>query len=283
MLNPVLKKEIKTSTRTWKTPLLVSVYVGILLSIMAFTFWAQGLDTYNPGVEPRFVRDLFVGLAYLQLFLVLFISPSMTTAAISGEKQRSTFDVLLSTRLSTKAIILGKLYAGLYKVFMLIVASIPVFSVIYLFGGIGIIDLILFICVCMMSALLMGSIGIYMSTVFKKTTAASAITYGILLFLTIGVMMLTGASYLIIDNYASGSADLSYILMYLHPFAPLSILMDLNLGLGMNFLNFGSGNTSTLFNLFITLGVQLAISAGCVLLAARRINPIKKAGRKVVP
>lgn len=192
MLNPVLKKEIKTSTRTWKTPLLVMIYVGILLAIMAFVFWVQGLDNYNPGVEPRFVRDLFIGLAYLQLFLVLFVSPSMTTAAISGERQRSTLDVLLATRLSTKAIVLGKLYAGLYKVLMLIIASIPVFAVIYMFGGIGIVDLLLFMAICMMSALLMGSIGILMSTVFKKTTAASAITYGILLFLTIGVMMLTG-------------------------------------------------------------------------------------------
>jgi ABC-type transport system involved in multi-copper enzyme maturation permease subunit len=273
MLNPVLKKEIKTSTRTWKTPLLVMVYVGILMSIMAFVFWAQSIDSYNPGIEPRFVRDLFVGLAYLQLFLVLFVSPSMTTAAISGERQRSTLDVLLATRLSTRSIILGKLYAGLYKVFMLIVASIPVFSIIYMFGGIGIVDLILFMAICMMSALLMGSIGILMSTVFKKTTAASAITYGILLFLTIGVMMLTGAIYLIMENYAA-TTDYAYLLMYLHPFAPLSILMDLNLGLGLDFLTFGSGSSDTLANLFVTLGIQLLISIGCVLLAAKRINPI---------
>ena len=273
MLNPVLKKEIKTSTRTWKTPLLVMVYVGILMSIMAFVFWAQSIDSYNPGIEPRFVRDLFVGLAYLQLFLVLFVSPSMTTAAISGERQRSTLDVLLATRLSTRSIILGKLYAGLYKVFMLIVASIPVFSIIYMFGGIGIVDLILFMAICMMSALLMGSIGILMSTVFKKTTAASAITYGILLFLTIGVMMLTGAIYLIMENYAA-TTDYAYLLMYLHPFAPLSILMDLNLGLGLDFLTFGSASSDTLANLFVTLGIQLLISIGCVLLAAKRINPI---------
>lgn len=284
MLNPVLKKEIKISTRTWKTPLLVTIYVAILASIMAFTFWVQSIDQYNPGVEPRFVRDLFVVMAYLQLSLVLFISPSMTTAAISGEKQRSTFDVLLSTRLSTKSIILGKLLAGLYKVFMLIVASIPVFSVIYLFGGIGILDLFLFICVCMVSSLLMGSIGILMSTVFKKTTAATAITYGILLFLTVGVMMLTGAGYLVME-YSQGSGDFAYYLMYLHPFSPLSILMDLNLGLGIDFLNFGSGSSSTLLNLVITLAIQLGISAGCILLAAHRINPIKKdknVTRKVV-
>lgn len=273
MLNPVLKKEIKTSTRTWKTPLLVMVYVGILMSIMAFVFWAQSIDSYNPGIEPRFVRDLFVGLAYLQLFLVLFVSPSMTTAAISGERQRSTLDVLLATRLSTRSIILGKLYAGLYKVFMLIVASIPVFSIIYMFGGIGIVDLILFMAICMMSALLMGSIGILMSTVFKKTTAASAITYGILLFLTIGVMMLTGAIYLTMENYAA-TTDYAYLLMYLHPFAPLSIFMDLNLGLGLDFLTFGSQSSDTLVNLFVTLGIQLLISIGCVLLAAKRINPI---------
>ena len=273
MLNPVLKKEIKTSTRTWKTPLLVMVYVGILMSIMAFVFWAQSIDSYNPGIEPRFVRDLFVGLAYLQLFLVLFVSPSMTTAAISGERQRSTLDVLLATRLSTRSIILGKLYAGLYKVFMLIVASIPVFSIIYMFGGIGIVDLILFMTICMMSALLMGSIGILMSTVFKKTTAASAITYGILLFLTIGVMMLTGAIYLIMENYAA-TTDYAHLLMYLHPFAPLSIFMDLNLGLGLDFLTFGAQSSDTLVNLFVTLGIQLLISIGCVLLAAKRINPI---------
>jgi len=281
MLNPVLKKEIKTSTRSWKAPMLVTVYVGVLLSIMAFTFWAQGLNEYNPGVEPRFVRDLFVGLAYLQLGLVLFVAPSMTTSAISGELQRSTFDVLLATRLSTRSIIIGKLSGGLYKVFMLIVASIPVFAIIYMFGGIGLIDLLLYVFVCMMSALLMGSIGILMSTFFKKTTAATAFTYAILLFLTIGVMMLTGAAYIMMDYY-SGTTDMANALMYLHPFAPLSALLDLKLGLGIDFLRFGSGGTTTMIDLIITLGIQLGISGLCVLLAAKRINPIKKVSRKVV-
>lgn len=64
--------------------------------------------------------------------------------------------------------------------------------------------------------------------------------------------------------------------MYLHPFAPLSIFMDLNLGLGMDFLSLGSYSTDTLANLFITLGVQLGISVSCVLLAAQRINPIRR-------
>lgn len=273
MLNPVVKKEIKTSTRTWKTPFLVMVYVGILLSIMAFVFWVQSIDSYNPGIEPSFVRDLFIGLAYLQLFLVLFVSPSMTASAISGERQRSTLDVLLATRLSTRSIVLGKLYAGLYKVFMLILASIPVFSIIYMFGGIGIVELILFIGICMMSALLMGSIAILMSTIFNKTTAASAISYGILVFLTIGVMMLTGAIYIIMENYTSAT-DYAHLLMYLNPFAPLSIFMDLNLGLGIDFLTFGSGGSNTLAHLFVTLAIQLLISIGCVLLAAKRINPI---------
>lgn len=282
MLNPVLRKEIKTSTRTWKTPLLVTLYVGLLLAIMSFAFWTQTVDSYNPTVEPSFVRDLFIGLAYFQLFLVLFLSPSMTTASISGERQRSTFDVLLATRLSTRSIILGKLCAGLFKILMLIVASIPVFAIIYMFGGIGFIDLLLFIGVCMVAALMMGSIGILMSTVFKKTTTASVISYGILMFLTIGTMMLTGASYLIADVYNSGSADLAYLIMYLHPFAPLSILMDLNLGLGLDLLNFGSGNSSTFANLFITLLIQMGIAAACILLAARKINPIKKSKRKVV-
>ncbi|MBN2899734.1 MAG: ABC transporter permease subunit [Clostridia bacterium] len=282
MLNPVLRKEIKTSTRTWKTPMMVTFYVGMLLLIMAFAFWTQVIDSYNPTVEPSFVRDLFIGMAYFQLSLILFLSPSMTTAAISGERQRSTFDVLLSTRLSARSIVLGKLLAGLYKIFMLIVASIPVFSVIYLFGGIGFVDLILFVGVCMMSALMMGSIGILMSSVFKKTTTASVISYGILLSLTIGVMMLAGATYLIVDNYGGYSADLAYLFMYLHPFAPLSIFMDINLGLGLDLLNFGSGNSSNFMNLFITLGIQLAISCGCILLAARRINPVGRAKRKVV-
>ena len=50
--------------------------------------------------------------------------------------------------------------------------------------------------------------------------------------------------------------------------------MDLNLGLGLDFLTFGSQGSDTLVNLFVTLGIQLLISIGCVLLAAKRINPI---------
>src|SRR5207244_3715494 len=76
-------------------------------------------------------------LAVIQLFLVMFITPAFTATAINGEKERQTYDLLICSRLSPFSLAAGKLAAGLAHALLLIAASIPIFSLVFFFGGIS--------------------------------------------------------------------------------------------------------------------------------------------------
>jgi len=56
---------------------------------------------------------------------------------INGEKERQTFDMLICSRLSPAALIGGKLLSGLINALLLIASSIPLFSLVFFFGGIS--------------------------------------------------------------------------------------------------------------------------------------------------
>ena len=63
-----------------------------------------------------------------QLTLMLFFAPLFTAAAISYEKDRRTFTLLMMTDLSDLEIVLGKLVAGLLNILTILAASIGLVS-----------------------------------------------------------------------------------------------------------------------------------------------------------
>src|SRR5260370_36933600 len=85
----------------------------------------------------RFGSTLFQIVAPLQLALALFFAPLLTATAVSQEKDRRTLVLLLMTNLSNSELVLGKLFASLLQVMVLLTAAAPLFFLIALFGGIS--------------------------------------------------------------------------------------------------------------------------------------------------
>ena len=65
----------------------------------------------------------------LQLTLMLFFAPLFTASAVSYEKDRRTFTLLLMTDLSDLEIVLGKLVAGLLNILTILAASLGLLSI----------------------------------------------------------------------------------------------------------------------------------------------------------
>ena len=85
---------------------------------------------------------LFALLAFIQLGLVLFITPGLTAGAISSEREKQTLPILLTTSQSSFQIISGKLLSSIAFLLLLIVAGLPVYSLVFLFGGISPLDFV---------------------------------------------------------------------------------------------------------------------------------------------
>jgi hypothetical protein len=82
--------------------------------------------------------------------------------------------------------VIGKLFSALSYVFLLIIASIPFASLVFVFGGVGPEDLIRAYTFLFALAFGMGALGLFISALVKRTQTATVATFVIVLLLTFG-------------------------------------------------------------------------------------------------
>jgi ABC-type transport system involved in multi-copper enzyme maturation permease subunit len=131
-------------------------------------------------------HGIFGGLLFLETLLVLVVAPAFTTGAISLEREKQTLDLLVTTPLSTLGMIIGKLFSALTYVFLLILASVPLASLVFVFGGVGPEDLVRAYAFLFALAFGMGAVGLFISAIVKRTQTATVVTFVIVLLLSIG-------------------------------------------------------------------------------------------------
>lgn len=187
--NAVLAKELRSRMRIWKTPALIVVYL-LLLGLIGYGVVAILQAEGTRGLmEPESGLYLYSALALFQLGLITLVAPALTVSQVSGERDRQTFDLLLTTRMSSTGIIFGKFAAALAFMLVLIVASVPVYSLVFLFGGVGLKQLGITFVVYFAVMLVYGAIGLCASVLFRRTQGAVVASYAAVLFLLIGTLL----------------------------------------------------------------------------------------------
>ena len=171
----LLTKELRLRLRRERTIWVIIIYL-LVMGLLGFIFISES-GSYNSYTLSILGRELYTLLASVQLFLIMFITPAFTSTAINGEKERQTFDLLLSSQLSSFALIAGKLVAGLANALLLIAASAPLFSLVFFFGGVGPAQVLSALLVFVVTAILVGTFGLFCSTLLKRPPVSTAIAY----------------------------------------------------------------------------------------------------------
>lgn len=249
-LNPIVDKELRSRMRTGRASLLISFYLLTLAGVGWLTYvivrrQAAG-GVANGELSVHVGTTIFRALAVWELVLILFIAPVLTAAAIAGEKERQTLDLLLCTRVRPSSIVIGKLVASLLFALLLLVASVPVFSVVFLFGGVELSQVIGVAAVLGVTALVIGAIGLLCSTVLRRPTGATVVAY-VLAFLYLVVPM--GTSLIFPTSVASRTVQ-AYTEIANPAFALGSTLLDTPIRSPINAptpgpsVTYGSGGTN---------------------------------------
>src|SRR4030042_2465293 len=95
--NPVLQRELLVNLRMTRAFVLLFAYVA-LLGLVVYVAWPdqQRLDlSRNPDASKRLVNLFFLG----QYILMSLMAPSFAGGAITGEKERKTYEMLLASPL----------------------------------------------------------------------------------------------------------------------------------------------------------------------------------------
>lgn len=131
-------------------------------------------------------QEIFGALLIVETLLVVFLAPAFTAGAISLEREKQTLDMLAATPISSLAIVIGKLLSALTYVFILIVASIPLTAMVFVFGGVGPDEVLRGYIVLFASAIGLGSLGLFISALMQRTQAATVVTFFGVMALTMG-------------------------------------------------------------------------------------------------
>lgn len=139
MLGPIFNREWLTVPRRTGHYALRTAYLG-LLWILGLTAWQATVGWSQEatlGDNARFGLRLFHLFAFVQLLLLPFFAALSAASAVSQEKDRRTFVLLLMTDLRSYEIVLGKLYGSLLPIALLLVGMVPVLALAMLLGGVA--------------------------------------------------------------------------------------------------------------------------------------------------
>ena len=276
-INPVLRNESKLSVRNPRFTIMLLIYISILTAGVLLFYNSYLESAHVNGINLQSSLTLYFGMSIGQAILLMFIVPALTSTAICSEREKQTLDILLSSKLTPIQIIIGKMTSSSIKVIMLIICTIPMYAVCALVGGvrlINIIQLVLFFIVC---TIFVGSLGVCVSTYIKTSKVATALTYGLVLFIFIGPLIF---SYVVLamgmmKNMGGTTPKVSWII-YLSPATGFFNMIANQVGMNNNFgITLGQSGISK-YAEYISVALQLVSSAIFIYLSAIKLNPLKR-------
>jgi ABC-type transport system involved in multi-copper enzyme maturation permease subunit len=110
--NPVILKELRGRMRGRQAFILLTVYLGLIAVLIGFIYLTTATGSsgrWNPSQRQDVGKAVFGAVVLLELLLVSFIGPGLTAGAITAEREHQTFDLLRTTLLSARSLVLGKL------------------------------------------------------------------------------------------------------------------------------------------------------------------------------
>lgn len=190
--NPVTIKELRSRMRGRRAFVVLTLYLLVLSGVVSLVYLTIASSAAFPGGTAAYSigKAVFAAVVGVQVVLVTFIGPAFTAGAISGERERQTFDLLRTTLLSSHAFVLGKLVSALSYILLLVLVSIPIQSIAFLLGGLSPVELVLSQAVILVAAITYALYGLWCSAVMRSTLTATVATFGGMLVLVFVVPML---------------------------------------------------------------------------------------------
>lgn len=290
--NPIVKKDLQVTARSMRFSWGLFAYdaVLVLAFLLATAVIQASCDNYysNSNIYSKLIY-LFPVLAVAQVCIVALIVPIITASSISGEKERQTFDIMLTTCMSPFSIVLGKVVSAVIRILFFVAAGMPVMALSFVVGGLAWSGLFYFVLTIILLSVLSGSIGIFCSSCCRRSISAVVLSFAIYFV----IYVLTFVPLILNLLWTEGeSAGESLLLLLFNPGVFFEeFFMQIMTGaslFGMEGSTFSRGDVG-LLTYYLSQGkTWMFLSAACILLlsllfmiaAAWRVNPMNASGSR---
>lgn len=187
--NPVLVKELRGRMRGARAFVILTVFLLVLAVPTTLLYLTIAELNGSTGFDAgqTIGKSLFIGIVAIALIQVMIVVPGQSANALTSEKERETYDLLISTLLPAWKIIIGKLLAALAYAVLLIIAVIPFMALSFFFGGVSVLEVVLALVGLLVTVLLFGSSGILWSVVMRRSLTATIMSQAASVALLLGI------------------------------------------------------------------------------------------------
>ncbi len=276
-LNPIVKKDVRVQSRSMKICWGVFAYDAILALVffLAMAIIRQEIR-YSDGNVYGAMVWLYPILGVTQLVILGVVVPVRTASSISGEKERQTFDIMMTTGMTPFSVILGKVMTAIVQSMFFVVASMPIMALCFTIGGMSWSYLFWFLAVAFLVSFFAASIGILCSSICRKSISAVIMSYGFYLLFFLGTVLpsiLYQIFYINLSysSYYNGWGDTPLFLL-LNPFIYLSeFFAQVMVGRSVVSELFGGGMSGAILGqvatgyrwVVVSSVLFVAVSSGC--------------------
>ena len=284
-VNPVLRNESKISVRSIKFTLMIFAYIAVLSIAVMIYYSSVNEAIFSNGLYLESSKLFYVVMALGQAILLLFIVPALSSTSICSEREKQTLDILLSSKLTPFQIIIGKVSASSLRVIILIISTMPLYAIGAIIGVVKISNILSLIVFFIVNTIFVSSIGVFVSTYIKTSKVSTALSYALVLFIYIGIIVITWAILMITVYKMSMSGNtLTTVpkaspIVYLSPVVGFVSLLLNQVGLGIEFSSMFSEFGISMHSEYISIVVQLVLSGLFIYLASVKLNPLNKRSR----
>lgn len=286
LANPVLARELRGRIRGLRAMIILLIYLT-LTGMTTFLVYAAAANSFSAGInDPEAGRGIgkaiFITVMTAALIQVCVITPSLTSGSISGEKERQTYDLLITTLLSPLQIALGKLTSALAFAMLLILAALPMAGLSFLFGGVSGTELMIGIVGLIATAICYATVGFFWSTVMRTTLAATVMSLGTVIMINLIIPFLFFVTSILINGF-QGLPSVLYVygmglLLCAHPFIALG-LTAASLSSGENPFYFtvpsNAGDLPVPSPWLVYLFITILITALLLFISVRLLKPVQ--------
>lgn len=282
-MNPLVKKDVKVQSRSMRMSWGLFAYEAIMALVFFFAMMMIKQQSYwsEANIYSQIVM-LYPVLAVTQIIIIGVTVPISTSSSISGEKERQTFDIMMTTSMTPFSIVWGKVMTAIIQNMFYVAAGMPVMALAFVIGGLSPVYLLWFLLIALLAAFFAASIGVLCSSSCKKSISATIMSYVFYL----GFFILTAVPYWIAEMYMNDFAG--HVFFWLLLLNPAVYLME--------FFTWTMGGTSVIYDIISITSAGIKMSeeaahnlwmagAGILLVlvsflflwtAAKRITPIPK-------
>lgn len=178
-LNPIWLLELRTTLRSGR--FFASFSFALFICVAAIVFALLVLASEHRVTPDQIGKGLFSTFFFLELFILCVFFPAFTCTSIISEKERKTFDLLITSDMKPHRIVFGKFLAAYTYGFLFIIASMPIVMIAFLFGGVSVFIVAFSYALLLALGMLFILYSLWASTYYKSTVRSIIGSYTMIL------------------------------------------------------------------------------------------------------